>query len=386
MGRAKLHSWCSDASTFKPPFWAGVQTTNSPSPYSSWELFSHTRLLQVEKKLSVLSYICNRIKPLHQHMRWCVLVHGRMSRFCFSRNSEINIKWQLAPFIPLIFKNAFILSLHYLSFPLSSLCLCLSLFLSLSLLQSSSQMIQFCFSVHFGTLKKKILNVGGQRSRSGFPDTKLALNRPLIVPLSQNIRLTGGLKLPLCVTRWCTGPAIDLWPAQSALLFRTAYSGSAWKGKGNGNLNAVPFFSSFSFNYFPFSLHPRHHFCYEELDVCIHSVSVSLSCKCTHYWEAKHNISYRHLSDCFSFAEQQRADGFSQLYSQLQNYLQFDQIASCFFGVLCLSNQCVEDSREFVLESITRPWLDLVSSTARVIFSSIHAQYIHTYTHTSFVF
>lgn len=39
MCRAKLHSWCSDASTFKPPFWAGVQTTNSPLPYSSWEPF-----------------------------------------------------------------------------------------------------------------------------------------------------------------------------------------------------------------------------------------------------------------------------------------------------------------------------------------------------------
>lgn len=43
MGRAKLHSWCSDASTFKPPFWAGVQTTNSPLPYSSWELFRVTQ-------------------------------------------------------------------------------------------------------------------------------------------------------------------------------------------------------------------------------------------------------------------------------------------------------------------------------------------------------
>lgn len=171
---------------------------------------------------------------------------------------------------------------------------------------------------------------------SNIPDIKLGLNRPLLVPLSQHIRLIWGLKLPLCVTRWCTGPAIDLWPEQSVFQYRTAYSGSVWRGKGNPN--AVPFFSLFSFNLFPFlsasmtpillwrvgCLHPQ----------CTLCVSGSLSCKCTHYWEAKHNISYRHLSDCFSFAEQQHADGFSQLYSQLQNYVQFDEIASCFFGVL----------------------------------------------------
>lgn len=84
---------------------------------------------------------------------------------------------------------------------------------------------------------------------SDIPDTKLGLNHPVLVPLSQHISLIRGSKLPLYV--WLDGVgALQM----SVLPYRMAYSGSVWRGKGTPN--AVPLFSLFSFNVFPFPLHP----------------------------------------------------------------------------------------------------------------------------------
>lgn len=60
------HSWCNTAPSFKQSFWAGVQTTNSSLPYSSWEIFrvtkGHCGLRQESQKfLSNLSHISIKI-------------------------------------------------------------------------------------------------------------------------------------------------------------------------------------------------------------------------------------------------------------------------------------------------------------------------------------
>lgn len=62
-GRAKLHSYSrsDSAPSFKPPFWAGVQTTNNPLTYSSWEPFrvtqGHCGLRQESQKIPVYNIL-----------------------------------------------------------------------------------------------------------------------------------------------------------------------------------------------------------------------------------------------------------------------------------------------------------------------------------------
>lgn len=277
MGRAKLRSWCSGASTFKPPFWAGVQTTNSPysRPYSSWELFRVTQDRWGWGGTACAIVRTKATMPPRALVR--LLVHGHMSRLCFADNSKI---------------------------------------------ETTNSKTTFC----------------SPPLESNIPGQSWVLRQHLLVPLSRDIRLIGSSKWPLKMTTiWCTGPAIDLWPGQSLYLYGTAYSGGVW-WKAKASQVPFPFFSP---AYFLST-------CVLSLDIrdtnsalrscmfafAVYIVSVYLICKCTHCWEAKHNNSHKHLSDRFSFAEQQRADGFSQLYSQLQNYGHCDEIASCFFGVL----------------------------------------------------
>lgn len=226
--------------------------------------------------------------------------------------------------------------------------------------------MQFCLSVHFGTVENNLVknlvwvkpSMLGVRSQgqlnlqnsentsfnttnsgttsssppleSDIPDTKLGLNHPVLVPLSHHISLIRGSKLPLCVARRCRGPANECTPVQN---------GVQWKCVKRQRHSKC--FSSFQLIFFqlvsfPFCIYNTNS-AMKSRSVYIHGVQCVcfyLSLKCSPDWEAKQNISCRHLSVCFSFAEQQRADGFSQLYSQLQNYVQFGEIASCFFGVL----------------------------------------------------
>lgn len=73
-----------------------------------------------EETLSVLSYGCSRIKPPHHHMRWCVLVHGRVSRLCFTRNSKWNDNYPPPHFV-FLKKGIYLSLIHSLSLPLYSL-------------------------------------------------------------------------------------------------------------------------------------------------------------------------------------------------------------------------------------------------------------------------
>lgn len=55
---------------------------------------------------------------------------------------------------------------------------------------------------------------------SDIPDTKLGLNHSVLVPLSQHISLIRGSKLPLCVARWCRGPANECTPVQNGVQWK----------------------------------------------------------------------------------------------------------------------------------------------------------------------